>query len=279
MPLTKEYRAWCNKSFTPFGKLPLELYRDIRDLAADFDDKTIVSKFSLVSQAWSQQCRPRLFGTLRINGEEDCRILYDIVRSPLSGWLAYHVGTLYFDNSWFPGHPFWMILARLLPACHTIHQLVYDPRDIAFRCLSRSAYTKTSIRNITSLALYHCKLPSFSALLRVLGDITYLEVVNLHQVSWPGAPLMAISTTNNVCSGSLISTERTWLKFSYVRSVEMRDCTNNTAVPTWLLAAASTRHSFTRRRTAGPAVPAETWTTIKFIETFMGDDDIGHSQF
>ncbi|EKM55017.1 uncharacterized protein PHACADRAFT_255319 [Phanerochaete carnosa HHB-10118-sp] len=59
----------------------------------------------------------------------------------------------------------------------------------------------------------------------------------------------------------------------------MFGCTNNIAVPAWILATASTRHSFTRRRMAGPAVPAETWALIELIQTFLDDSELGRSNF
>ncbi|EKM61725.1 uncharacterized protein PHACADRAFT_248502, partial [Phanerochaete carnosa HHB-10118-sp] len=50
-------------------------------------------------------------------------------------------------------------------------------------------------------------------------------------------------------------------------------------VPAWMLAAASTRHSFSRRRTAGPAVPAETCAIIELIRTFFDDSELALSRF
>ncbi|EKM59958.1 uncharacterized protein PHACADRAFT_206173 [Phanerochaete carnosa HHB-10118-sp] len=149
-----------------------------------------------------------------------------------------------------------MSLVRILPACrHVGHNFHGDPGRIL-----HSAALKSSLQSITSLELNNCSFPSLRILLRILGHITCLKDVTFAIVKWSDDQLTTADTASNVCTGG----------FDHIRSVMMRSCTNNTAVPAWILAAASTRHSFARRRTPGPAVPAETWAIIELIQTFLG---------
>ncbi|EKM53399.1 uncharacterized protein PHACADRAFT_259755 [Phanerochaete carnosa HHB-10118-sp] len=154
---------------------------------------------------------------------------------------------LYFENTWFPSHPLWMTLTRLLPACRTIYQRMHGYYNIPLGHLSHSAALKSSLRGINSFVLFRCSFLSSRTLFRVLGDITHLEAVDLEEVIWSGNPLMTFDTANNICSGT----------FNSIRLIELQNCTNNLAVPAWFLAAASTHHSFIRRL-AGPAVTVET---------------------
>ncbi|EKM48041.1 uncharacterized protein PHACADRAFT_266573, partial [Phanerochaete carnosa HHB-10118-sp] len=204
------------------------------------------------SHTWSRRFRPRLFAQLELKTEGDDRTLYGIVRSPLSAWLAEHIAVLRFSRIGPRGYPLWTALLRLLPACRNIsHDFGGKPVRML---LSHSPGLKSSLQSITSLSLYNCTFPSFRTLLRILADITYLKNVYFTEAA------------SNVCTGA----------FSHVCSVQMWSCTNNMAVPAWILAAASTRHSFTRRRAVGP----ETWAIIDLIQTFFKDDGkLGHSKF
>lgn len=137
------------------------------------------------------------------------------------------------------------------------------------RRVSHSAALKSSLHNTTPLRLCYCHLPSSRHLLRVLADITYLEDIDFIIVTWLGDTITTVDAASNLCNGV----------FSYVRNNRLRDCTNNMVVPAWILAAASTRHSFTRRRTIGPIVPAETWVIIELMRTFLQESIIAQSQF
>ncbi|EKM55064.1 uncharacterized protein PHACADRAFT_94695, partial [Phanerochaete carnosa HHB-10118-sp] len=247
-------------------QLPGELHNYIHLILENSDDKNTASALSLISQVWCRHFRPRLFALLLLAGEEDCRILFRIVRSPLSAWLKEHITELRFDHHHLHDHRLWIALVSVLPACRRIeHNFKDDPGRISY-----SAALKSSLRSITSLTLVNCSFPSPQILLRILADITDLEAVTLVDVKWPDDRLTtAAGTANNVCTGA----------FSHVRSVTMRRCTNNLVVPAWILAAASTRHSFTRRQPAGLAVPAETRAIIQLIQVFLGDGTISSSEF
>ncbi|EKM61738.1 uncharacterized protein PHACADRAFT_248537 [Phanerochaete carnosa HHB-10118-sp] len=241
-------------------RLPTELRDHIYGLLPRSDRKTGFSALSLVSHTWCRRFRPRLFARLTLITEGDDRTLYGMVRSPLSAWLAEHIAVLHFDRIGPRGYPLWTALLRLLPVCHDVwHDFGGKPVRVS---LSHSAGLKSSLRSITSLTLRYCNFPSFRILLRILADITYLEEVDLSGVTWSGDGLTTADAASNVCTGA----------FSHVRSVIMWNYTNNVAVAAWILAAASTRHSFTRRRTVGPAVPAETWAIIDLIQMFFKDD-------
>lgn len=246
--------------------LPPELHDYIYDILALIADKRAASVLSSVSKVWCRCFRPRLFAGLSLWDEDDSRMLYSILQSPLSAWLAEHVSTLSFRMNHFPSRPLWIALLRLLPACRCV---LHTP-DFPSGLISHSAGMKSSLRDLTSLDLRYCHFPSFRTLLRVLADITYLEAVRLFDVTWSGDAPVAVEAANNICSGS----------FSRVREVQQVNCTSNLAVPAWILAAASTQHSFTRRRTAGPAVPAETWAVIELIQMFLpSDDTIKYARF
>lgn len=230
--------------------------------------EAFISELSLVSQAWSRQFRPRLFAFLKLENEEDCRILYGILRSPLSSWLGEHITTLTLYSAYFPNRPLSTALVRLLPTCRIVRVGARAYSATSER-ISRSPALKLSLRGVTSLRLFRCHFPSLRTLLRVLGDITYLEVVDLYQITWSGNLPMTAEAASNVCNGT----------FSHVHEIRLQGCTNNLAIPAWMLAAASTRHLFTRRRTAELAVPAETWAIIELIQMFLGDDTILLSEF
>lgn len=194
-------------------------------------------------------------------------MLYRIVRSPLSVWLAEHITGLFFVYIKSPGYPLWTALVRLLPACRTIY-LDSGDKPVCVS-LSQSADLKSSLRSITSLILHNFSFPSFRIVLRMLADITYLKEVVFDRVVWSDDGPTTADTARNVCTGA----------FSHVRSVEMYGCTNNTTVPAWIFAATSTRHSFTRRPAAGQAVPAETWAIIRLIRMFLDNSTLRFSQF
>lgn len=200
-----------------------------------------------------------------LRSKEDCSILYRIVRSPLSAWLAEHITELRFNHDHLPGYSLWTALVRILPACRDVqHRFDAGPGR-----MSHSAALKSSLQSITFLLLDNCTFPSFRILLRILADITRLEAITFRNIQWSDDRLLTADAARNTCTGA----------FSRVRSVKMETCTNNLAVPAWILAATSTRHSFTRRQAAGPAVPAETWTIIEFIQTFLGESTIQSSRF
>lgn len=200
-----------------------------------------------------------------LRSEQDCRVLYRLLRSPLSAWLADHITELRFSHYRPPNYPLWATLVRLCPACRNVYRYFKnDPGRI-----SHDAALKSSLRDITSLTLFLCSFPSFRIVLRILGDITCLKTVDFRNVKWPDGRLATPDAADNVGTGS----------FSHIRSIEMQLCTNNTVVPAWILAAASTRHSFTRRRTVGPVVPTETWAIIELIQMFSGNGIIQYAQF
>ncbi|EKM53061.1 uncharacterized protein PHACADRAFT_99942 [Phanerochaete carnosa HHB-10118-sp] len=256
-PLSVFVRSW--------KQLPPELHDHIHDLLVIIAGYREISGLSLVSQAWCRCFRPGLFSELDLRSNEDCRTLYSILQPPLSAWLAGHVTALYFhiNNS---SNPLCMALLRLLPACRT----VWHRFDRIKRCVSRSADLKSSLRNLTSLQLFRWGFRSFRTLLRVLADIPRLETIHFIDVKWSGDTPATIDAANSICSGS----------FGHVRKIYQDGCTDNMAVPAWILGAASTRHSFTRRRTPGPAVGAETWATINLIRMFLGSgNSISYSSF
>ncbi|EKM60400.1 uncharacterized protein PHACADRAFT_189534 [Phanerochaete carnosa HHB-10118-sp] len=266
----KGHYAWCEdpKPFHQFirhwERLPTELHDYVYDLLASAERKVDLSTLSLVSRAWCRHFRPHLFTRLTLQSEEDCRMLYNVVRSPLSAWLVEHITKLLFYRISPPSYPLCTALLRLLPACrHTLHSFSFKSDRVS---LSHNAALKSSLRSITSLTLWDCRFPSFRILLRILGDITYLEKVDFLKVEWSDDRL---TTASNICTGA----------FSYIRTVKINLCTNNLAVPAWILAATSTRHSFTRRRTAGPAVSAEMWAIIELIQTFLSDSASYNSGF
>ncbi|EKM48562.1 uncharacterized protein PHACADRAFT_202660 [Phanerochaete carnosa HHB-10118-sp] len=182
-----------------------------------------------------------------------------MVRSPLSAWLAEHIIELRFHYIIPLGYPLRTALVRFLPACRHIRHDFHDKPTCML--LSHNAALKSSLWSITSLTLINCNFPSFRIVLRVLGDITYLEKVAFWKIKWSNDQLTTADTVSDVCTGA----------FSHIRSVEMDFCTNNMAVPAWILAAASTQHSFTRRRTPEPTAPAQTWAIIKLFQRFLGD--------
>ncbi|EKM58623.1 uncharacterized protein PHACADRAFT_89734 [Phanerochaete carnosa HHB-10118-sp] len=252
-------------------QLPPELHYRIYGFLANSDIRADISRLSLVSHAWSRQFRPRLFTSLKLNSGEDCHILYGILRSPLSAWLAEHVTKLRFGDTCFPDPHLWMTLVRLLPACRGIdtrYQRQFTPNIIPRR-ISYSAELKSSLRNITTLKLDNCEFPSLRILLRTLGDITFLEAVHFRNVTWSGDPLLTIDIASNISNGT----------FRHVRSIILWYCTSGVAVPAWILAAAGTRHSFSRRQTIDLAVPAETWAIIKFMRMFFCDITLRDSLF
>ncbi|EKM53035.1 uncharacterized protein PHACADRAFT_210776 [Phanerochaete carnosa HHB-10118-sp] len=268
----RQYEAWCwdpgpySVFICRWDQLPPELHDYIYDILDIIADKHAASVLSLISRVWSRHFRPRLFARLSLWDEEDFRMLYGILRSPLSAWLAEHVATLSFRMNDFPSRPVWTALLRLLPACRCVLHTPDHPSGL----VSHSASLKSSLRSITSLDLRHCHFPSFRTLLRVLADITYLETVRLYDVTWSGDAPMAAEAASNICSGS----------FNHAREVQQVNCTSNLAVAAWILAAASTRYSFARRRTAGPVVPAETWVVIKLIQMFLpSEDTIRYARF
>ncbi|EKM61710.1 uncharacterized protein PHACADRAFT_84292, partial [Phanerochaete carnosa HHB-10118-sp] len=235
-------------------RLPTELHDYIYDFLTSPGRKADFLTLSLVSQTWCRYFRPRLFARLILKSEKDCRMLCGMVRSPLSSWLAEHIIELRFHYIIPPGYPLRTALVRFLPACRHIRHDFHDkPARVL---LSHNAALKSSLRSITSLTLINCDFSSFRIVLHVLGDITYLEKVAFWKIKWLDDRLTTADTVSDVCAGA----------FSHVRSVEMDFCTNNVAVPAWILAAASTQHSFTRS-----AVPAQMWTTIKLFQKFLGD--------
>ncbi|EKM58655.1 uncharacterized protein PHACADRAFT_78440, partial [Phanerochaete carnosa HHB-10118-sp] len=259
-----------HRSFSAFVRcweqLPPELHEYIQGCLDISNDKAGASALSLVSEAWCRQFRPHLFAVLKLNSEQECRTLYGIVQSLLSAWLAAHITTLICDVSSLPEFPLWMVLVRLLPACRTVWHRTLNPSGP----VSHSAALKSSLRNTTSLILSGCHFLSFRILLRILADVTCSEAVSLNNVTWSGSPPTTVDAASSICSGT----------FSHVRKVGLSNCTNNAAVPAWLLAAASTRHSFTLRRITGPAVPAETWAIIELIQAFLPKNiTIEYSQF
>ncbi|EKM57060.1 uncharacterized protein PHACADRAFT_78615, partial [Phanerochaete carnosa HHB-10118-sp] len=235
-------------------RLPLELHDIICDLLVIIADDSTSSRLSLVSKVWSRSFRPRLFSSLRLKNDEDCHTLHSILRSPLSSWLAEYIIKLEFliDNHFH--YPLCTALLRLLPACRAIWHSFNQTSGYVLR----SAALKSSLRNLTSPELSNWTFPSFQTLLRVLADITYLKTIEFSLVKWSGDIPTTADAVNNLCSGS----------FSHVRKIQQFRCTNNAAVPAWILAATSTRHSFTRRRTPRPAVGEEMLAIIKLIQMF-----------
>lgn len=233
--------------------------------------KFLCSKLSLISHSWCHLFRRHLFSTLLLRGEEDCHALYAILSSPLSSWLAGYTTRLSLNFTFFLSRPICTTLLRLLPACRVLRESnTPSSRSALPWCIPRSAALKSSLRNIGTLALHGSRFPSFRVLLGILADMVCLEDLKLTNVTWSGdQTIMTGDQANNVCRGA----------FRHLRSVELWQCTDNLALPTWIMATASTQYTFTRLRTAASAIPADTWALIDLMQKFLLEDRIQWTSF
>ncbi|GJE91674.1 hypothetical protein PsYK624_078240 [Phanerochaete sordida] len=268
------FNVWCGQPepfhiFVRFwAQLPPELQRGIFELMGINEDKVTMSRLCLVSKAWCRRFRAPIFSHLELKTVEDCQMLYRIIQSPLSAWLSAHVSALTIHITCFPHPTLWIPLLRLLPACRTIDASTYVPH-LPLRRMTHSSDVKSALQNITTLKLFHCHFFSFSVLVRVLGDITLLEAIDLSEVTWSGHFPLAAADAHDICSGG----------FSHLRWVDVASCTNNMAVAAWTLSAASTRHTFTRGRSDDQVFPAVTWAIIDFMCTLLDDEKVRNATF
>ncbi|GJE87002.1 hypothetical protein PsYK624_030850 [Phanerochaete sordida] len=271
--VTTVNRTWsCSDPDSPhifslcWAQLPVELSDYILSFMENFSSKLLCSKLSFISHAWCRRFRRHLFSTLLLRSEEDCRTLYAILNSSLSSWLAAYITRLSVKFTFFLNRPISKTLLCLLPACRVLREnSTPSPPSALPGCIPRSAALKSSLHNIGTLALHGSRFPSFRVLLGILVDIVHLEDLRLTNVTWSGDPtILTEDQANNLCSGS----------YRHLRSVELWQCTDNLALPIWIMATASTRCTFTRLRTAAPAMPADTWALIDLMQKLLLEDRI-----
>lgn len=227
---------------TGYSKLPHEIKELIIDkLQPDrrTSKSVLDSILSLVCWSWSWKFRPRLYELLKLHSIDDCRTLATILRSPTSRWLRNHVYIIELQPVCLPHSRAWVPLLQQLPFLHKITAASISGRDgVQPHLFMRCAHIKSAWRSLRALTLESIRFPSFSSLLRTLGDMPFLEDISLCAVTWSNFISTTIHTTP--CNAA----------FSHIRQLDVRFCTDNLAIPSYIFAAASTRYRYVRRATS-----------------------------
>ncbi|GJE89938.1 C2H2-type zinc finger protein [Phanerochaete sordida] len=275
MTICEEYKAHCRSpgSFSAFGqawkKLPPELSTYVLDYLESPEGATDgTARLALVSKAWSQKFRPRLFDRLELRTAGDVLRLERILRSSVSAWLCGHITGITFSGHTF-SHSLSVTVLQILPLCTFVHALGQHEVHYTFLPhIQPTAPLRYSLRTVTTLHLSHHRFLSLRHVLRVLASILSLRDVQFREVTWPGSPLSTTEDANNICTGS----------FLHVRSVHMLSCTDNLVIPAWIFASTSTGHPFVRRAVDAP-LPTETSAVINIVHKLLGDSRIDSARF
>ena len=249
-------------------------YGDSSDDAecSDDDIKREASRLSLTCRRWSLALRPRLFHTLRLRDRSDLPFLLSIVRSPLSGWLAYHVVCIIFDLSYTDADrlrmsPFiWRTLCESLPVARTLmfgrtHSST-DDKDSLFPWRDRPFLS--ALPNIQNLFIENLRFVSLSSMLRLLGSIPSLATVVLFDVRWKGA----LESEEGVVSPNCP------IKLPRLDVFFLQNCTDSrSSVWAFLQACSLVRLAHRGRVGIVPLIPASATVITALMDIFFEHDD------
>lgn len=243
------------------------LQRDFTRCASGFDKKwrRQASRISLTCHRWSLALRPLLFRELTLKQRSDIPFLSGMLCSLASIWLREYIRVINFDfssnqkNRFQLSPPAWKGIPALLPDAKVLNIWSLGEK---FTFTRHEGIFFRRFLTIRYLHLRGCRFPSFSSLLRSLGNIPLLEFVDMQDVKW-----------NSDESDTLVEPPRYLASFSNLRYFISDDsCTDNRS-PAWIFAGACAHYEFGWRPGQNTPIPQIVLTIIGLVNLFWTKND------
>lgn len=221
---------------------------------------------SLVCRHWANRIRPALFEQRVLRTSADVHFLLNVIRSPLSGWLAHHITHVEFEHRSIDPMPIlWRALSRSLTSVKSLAvscKTGYNDEDVPplFPFVLRPC--PSSLEQLTQLHLRRCRFSGFSVLFRMLGALSRLEEIELHRVTWK-TPCEFNKPPS--CTAA----------FQFLRYLRVGHCTQHWPFA-WMFAAATTHRQYSWRVNEDNPMHTDISIMVQIMEAlpqpFPGDE-------
>lgn len=241
-------------------RFPALLDMTLNHLAQDCSEKKSLSRVSLTCRRWSRKLRPLLFKQLNLESTSDIHFLTAVLSSAASAWLASYIFRIALrsppniPNSFRLAPPAWKRLFQLLPNLNFLHLVVrYNTSDRSFPWKERPFLH--NLPTLRRLKLDNFRFPSVSSVVRLLGDMPFLEGATLKGIEWGGSADLEHPPTHVPL-------------LDHIQFLALNGCTDG-AILSWVFAATSVRHLLRRRGDQNVTpVPTDVLTMVHLVHTF-----------
>lgn len=249
-----------------------------------------VSLASRTCKYWTHRLRPLLFRGIHLHSVSDVKFLTSTLSSRASGWLREHITTLTFEDMgsfhFEDSTPMWKRLLRSVPSLERLSiRWGADSERLPFPWRERCSFHHlTALRH---LQLTSVQFKSLSSLFRVLGEMKFLEVLQLWRVWW-GEDTGVTDDANGANRAHCGKAPCLRTPLRPIKLTETFQCTNDKAFGQ-LYARRATEYSprFPHGHSVRKSVlsehcapPAEFWIILQLIDLLApaGDDSLMFSE-
>lgn len=145
--------------------------------------RSSLSRTSLVCRDWCNAQRPHLFADLELRSSADAQFLCKMLRNATDGRLPAAIKSLEFRHGASLIRSCRLLVGNVLPSLSLLSLSSYStPHPEMLGPSLRPLFTRC--QSLRQLELWGVRLFSISALVHLVGDMTNLEELELHDVSW-----------------------------------------------------------------------------------------------